>query len=154
MLSVFAQDLWAWVSKLVNNAVTAIGQLLQGVVNGIGNFLQQLLQPVFAIINAFFYFVQQLFTLVGLLFELLAGVFHVLFAFAGGLLATLTGISYNNSAPTLPGDVSGVFAHFQTVFGLLQLDNIAYVLHFAIWVFTAYIVVKMLGNFGMGGGGS
>lgn len=127
---------------------------MQGVVSAVANVLQQVFAPVFAIINAFFYFVQQLFTLVSLLFDLLVQVFHVLFAFAGGLVATLSGMTYNNSSPVLPSDVSGVFAHFQTVFGLLQLNNIAYVLHFAIWIFTAYIVVKMLGNFGMGGGNS
>ncbi len=154
MLSKFAQYFWGFLSNLWNGAMQFLGSLVQNLLNGIGSLLQALFKPIFDLITAIFYFIQQLVTMVELLFQLLVSVFHVLFSFIEGLLTTMLQLSYNNSSPVMPGDLRNDFTQMQPVFGLLQLDNLAYVLHFAVWLITAFAVVRMLGNFGSGGGGS
>lgn len=127
--------------------------LFQWLLNGITGFFQALFAPILAIINAFFYFVSQLTNLVVLLFQLLLQIAHVLLSFAIGLIRTFAGFSYNNGSPSLPLDVQDPFTHMNQALGLLQLDNVAYVLRFAVWLFVAVSVVRITSNFGMGGGG-
>lgn len=168
----FAQDLWQFFSHLLGSMTSAIGGFFQGTVNALGNVVlgaskwlagvlsdlfqgfANLFAPVLAgisyLIQGIGSFFTHLFTLIQLVFELLIQVFHVLFAFAGGFFSTIAGINYNDSTPTLPSDVTSAFANMQSIFSLLQLDTLAYVLHFAIWFFTAYAIIKMLGNFGVG----
>ena len=174
MLSTFAQDIWNFFSHLLGSLASAIGGFIQGAVNGIGSIifgglkwlagvisslfqaLGNLLAKVFSVIDyvvqGIVSFFSHVFTLIGLVFQLLVSVFHVLFSFADGLLTTVAGLTYDNSSPALPTDVSNAFSQMQPIFKLLQLDTLAYVLHFAVWFFTAWVVVKMLGNFGMLGG--
>lgn len=173
MLSTFAQDIWNFFSHLLGSFSSAIGGFIQGAVNGIGsviygaakwlagvfsslfqglgNFIGQIFAGINYLVQGILSFFTHVFSLIGLVFQLLVGVFHVLFAYADGLITTLSGLTYNNSSPTLPSDVSSAFQQMQPIFTLLQLDTLAYILHFAIWFFTAWAIVKMLGNFGMGG---
>ncbi len=172
MLS-FATHIWNFFHSLISSAVQAIGGFFQGLITSIGkmltaalqwlgslittafsalgNFISQLFAPLIYLVNGIIAFFTGVFTLIGLVFQLLVAVFHLLFSFADGLVSTLAGLSYSNGSPTLPSDVSSAFMQMQPIFKLLQLDNLAYVLHFAIWIFTAWSVVKMLGNFGIGG---
>ncbi|RIV28814.1 hypothetical protein D2Q93_02130 [Alicyclobacillaceae bacterium I2511] len=146
-----------WLAKTIGGffswLFSGIKQLVQWLMNGIASFFQALFAPILAIINAFFFFVEQLGVLLGLLFQLLLQVVHVLLAFAAGLFKTFTGLTESTSSPSLPADVSSPFAHMSTVLGMLQLDNLAYVLRFGVWMLTALAVVRMLGNFGLGGSG-
>ena len=174
MLSTFAQDIWNFFSHLLGSLASAIGGFIQGAVNGIGsvifgavkwlanaisslfqalgNMLGSLFSGINYLVQGIVSFFSHVFTLIQLVFQLLVSVFHLLFAFIGGLITTLSGMTYNNSSPSLPSDVSSAFTQMQPIFKLLQLDTLAYVLHFAVWFFTAWVVVNMLGNFGALGG--
>jgi hypothetical protein len=173
MLSDFAGKLWDWLKSLfsgLGNAISSglgwlgrkitdlfswlgglLWQLLQSLLDGIAAILKAIFKPIFDIIAAFFYFIGKLIYLLALLVQLIIQIVHVLLSFAWGLIKTLAGLSYSGGTVALPGGVAEPFSHMQPVLSMLQLDKLAYVLLFAVWLFTAYAVIKITGNFAGGG---
>lgn len=149
----FFKNLLSGLGQMFQSLLNGIGSFFQWLLNGIASFFQALFQPIFYLIQCVFLFFQELFTVLALLFELLMAIIHLLLSFAWGLIQTIAGLTYDNSSPTIPSSVSSPFQHIEAVFGLLQLDNVAYICKFAIWLMTAVTVVRMAGNFGLGAGG-
>ncbi|MCL6528297.1 MAG: hypothetical protein K6T57_15665 [Thermaceae bacterium] len=146
-------SLMSFLGGLFHSLLQGIGTLLQGLLNGIASVLRQIFSPIFAIVDAFFYFVSRLAQLLGLLVQLLIQVVHVLLAFAWGLLRTLIGLVWDQSTPQLPGSVSSPLSHMGQALGLLQLDKLADLLLFAVWILTAIAVIRIISSFSQGGGG-
>lgn len=172
MLADFASYLWNFLLGIVNSilgwfkdafsglydffssAFSGLEQffswLFQSLLNGIGSILQKIFQPIYDIITAIFHLISKLIDLLWLLLQLFGQIGRLIFAFVQGLFSTLSGLSYDGSTPSVDNNVSSTFSAIASVMQQLQLDNIAYLLLFAIWIFTAYTVVKMIGSFGGG----
>ncbi|MCL6593855.1 MAG: hypothetical protein K6T31_07755 [Alicyclobacillus sp.] len=175
MLADFAQRLWSFISGLFSGLYQAIsdsvggilgwlgtefgnlmgflGRLAQNILNGIADVLHQIFLPIFAIIDAIFYFIEKLTYLLALLVQLLIQVVHVLLAYCWGFIKTLTGLVYDQSSPQLPSSVYGPFSHMVTALQMLQLDKLADLLLFAIWISTAIGAIRIISTFSQGGGG-
>lgn len=169
MLSDFANFLWSFLGGLVNSVLSwfssafsglesflssifgslfsFLSGLIQSLLNGITNFLKWLFQPIFDLIAAIFHLVVKLIQLLGLLLDLFLQLGHVIIAFIQGLFATLAGLSYDGSTPSVDQVTSNTLTAMSGAFSILQLDNIAYILLFVIWLITAITVVRMVGNF-------
>lgn len=127
-----------------------LGMLGTFILNGIW----KLLQPLFDLIGAIFYFVYKLGVVLVKVIELVLGLARLLIGLTTGLFKTLAGLSYSGTAASpLPGAYTETIGQLQTIFTSLQFDKIAYVLTFGIWITTAIIALRLIGGM-RGGGGS
>lgn len=122
---------------------------LQWLLNG----LTALFRPVFDFLDAIGYFLYKLGVILYKVLELVVSLGKMLIGLGTGLLKTITGLSYTASAPSpLPSAYSEAVGNLQPIFAQLQLDKVAYLVTFAIWIMTAIITMRLIG--GMRGGGS
>lgn len=169
MLGDFAGKLWNFITGVVSTVLNWFGDafkglfsflgdlfssfekwlsgLLQSVVNAIATFLQHLFQPLLDLIGAIFHLIWKLIQMLGLLLMIFLQIGHVIIAMIEGLFRTLAGLTYNGSTPVLDANMSGAADAMTTGMSILQLDNIAYVCLFLIWMMTAVYVIRMIGNF-------
>lgn len=112
------------------------------------NGIWKLLQPIFDLIGMIFEFVYWIGVIAVLVVKLVFGVGKLLIGLVVGLFKTIFGLAYTGGGPSLPGSYSSVYAHLQPSLDRLQLDKIAYVLQFGIWIATAYLALRIIGRMG------
>jgi phage-related protein len=169
MLSDFAAKLWSFLVGLFHGTIQWFGDTFGKLFNFLGNLfsdlydfltgllqdfldalvtvLKKLFQPIFDLIEAIFHFVEKLFEFLWLLLQLFLQLGHLIIAFIEGLFDTLAGLNYDGSTPSLDSQMSGSVDVMNTAMSILQLDNASYICLFAVWIFTAVAVVKMIGKF-------
>jgi hypothetical protein len=125
-----------------------LGKLGLWILEGIG----KLLAPIFELIGAIFYFIYMLGVVLVKIILLVVGVGKLLLGVVAGLFMTIAGLSYSESAPVLPGSYQSAFDHLGGFIGGAQLDNVAYLLVFAIWLFTAFGAIRIIGAMRGGAG--
>ncbi|MBY9087515.1 hypothetical protein KIH86_25335, partial [Paenibacillus sp. HN-1] len=74
----------------------------------------------------------------------------LLMAFIKGIFATLAGFTYTPSTPS-NGQWTPIFHNVIDSLGPYQLDKIAYILLFCIWISTAYAAIRIIGSIRNGG---
>lgn len=168
MLSDFASYLWSFLVGIFNSVlswfqvvfgglfsllgdiytgmVNFLANLAQNFLNGLGKLLKDLFQPIYEFFAAIFHLVSKLVEFLGLLLQVFLQLGHIIIAFIEGLFNTLSGLSYDGSTPQLDSNMSQAVDAVSSTMQTLQLDNLAYVLLFMIWIFTAVSVVKMIGS--------
>jgi hypothetical protein len=116
--------------------------------------LYKLLQPIFDliyIILEFFYWIGVI--IVKIVFLVFA-VGRLLVGLITGLFSTILGLSYTGHGPTgMPNSYTAVNQHLSSILGALQLDKVAYLILFLLWIATGLTAMKIIGNM-RGGGGS
>lgn len=142
---------FGFLGNLFSNLFDFLSGLVQNALNALADFLQRLFQPVLDLIAAIFHLVEKLWQLLGLLFQLFISLGHLIVAFIQGLFSTLAGLSYSGQTPSgLDSNVMQASSAVTGVFSILQLDTIAYLCLFGVWIATAVMVVRMIGSFGGG----
>lgn len=144
-----------WLKDFFSNLFSAIldffsnlfGTLFQGLIN----FLKALFSPVLILIALIFYVIGKLGELVFLLFKVLLAIGRLLYQFVIGFFNTLQGLVWQPSTPS-HGSWSPMISEVFTALAPYQLDKIAYVIMFAIWIMTAYGAIKILSRSGGGEG--
>lgn len=138
----------------------AIGQgfnYLWGFLRDLGvwflNAIVWLLKPVFDLIGAVFYFLYKVGVVLVKVIEIVLALGKLLIGICTGLFKTITGLSFTGRPAIIPDSYNQVFAKIQPVFDTLQLDKVAYIITFSIWVFTAFTAMKIIGDM-RGGVGS
>lgn len=110
-------------------------------------------RPVLDLIDAIGYFLYKIGVILYKVLELVVSLGKLLIGLATGLIKTITGLSYSPNTPSpLPGAYSEAVGNLQPIFSQLQIDKVAYLVTFAIWIMTAIIAMRLIG--GMRGGGS
>lgn len=143
--------LFSYLGQLFSNLMDFLAGVVQNALNAMADFLQRLFQPVLDLIAAIFHLVEKLWQLLTLLFQLFLSLGHLIIAFIQGLFATLAGLSYSGQTPAgLDSNAMQAAGAVTGVFSILQLDTIAYLCLFAVWIATAVMVVRMIGSFGGG----
>ncbi|MMZ56018.1 hypothetical protein D1872_178940 [compost metagenome] len=112
-----------------------------------------LLQPLFDILNIIFQFIYWIGQIIFKIIQLVFGVGKLLIGMVAGLFRTLLGFGYTGKGATLPGSYAEVYANIRPYLNSLQLDKVAYIMQFSIWIFTAFMAIRIMGNM-KGGGGS
>lgn len=143
-----------WIKSFFGNA---IGTALQFISNLLGGFFQSLIdffklifRPVLMVVAILFYFIYKIGELIGEVFGFLLSVGKLIYAFVQGLFVTLAGLTWTPTTP-VHGTWSAMFENIFQGLEFYQLDVVAYILLFAIWIMTAISALKILSG-GAGGG--
>ena len=136
---------WTFAERLTQRVLSFFSSLLGGLFQALINFLKVLLRPLFVVIALIFYIIYKIAALAVSLISLFLYMGKLCLAFVKGIFATLAGFTY---APTTPsnGQWTPIFNNVMQSLGPYQLDKIAYILLFCIWVSTAYAVVRLIGS--------
>lgn len=147
-------DFLGWVQAFFGNLLAVsldyLGELLGWLFDGLIQLLKALFSPILIVIALIFYFLYKLAELVVMLFMVLLGIGKLLYAFIQGIIATFAGFVWT---PTTPDHGSWSYAFGQAFASLsdYQMDKVAYVLMFGIWIFTAFAAIRLLSGGGRGG---
>jgi phage-related protein len=143
-----------WISQFFQNLFTVslnfIKDLFSSLFNGLIEALKAIFMPVLVLIAFIFYFIYKLGELLIVLFQVLLSVGKLIYSFVMGLFKTLAGFVWTPMTPSHGSwsePIREVFAALEPY----QLNKIAYVLMFVIWIFTAVGVVKILSGRGIEG---
>lgn len=112
-----------------------------------------LFQPLFELIGAIFHLLYMLGVVLVKVLAVVLAVGKLLVGILTGLFKTIFGLSYSGSGVSLPDSYNSVFAKIMPIINSLQLDKIAYILVFGIWITAAFYAVKIIGEM-RGAGGS
>lgn len=120
-----------------------LGRLLTGLIQGIITVLKTLFRPVLILVAIIFYFVYKVAELFLALLSVMLAIARLLYSFVQGLIVTIAGFSWT---PTTPDHGSWSSAIGEVFDGLAyyQLDKLAYVLLFAIWIMTGVGAIRIL----------
>lgn len=136
-----------WISGFFQNVFGVVldflGELLGYLVQGLITVLKLLFRPIFVVIGLIFYILYKIGQLVLLLFKVLLAIGKLVYSFITGLIKTLVGITWTPSAPD-HGEWSSAIGQVFQALAPYQLDKIAYVLLFVIWMLTAWAAIKIL----------
>lgn len=135
--------IWGFFENLFSVVLGAISDLFGWLLNGLVNILKTIFKPIFILIAIIFYFLWKIAEIFILLFQVLLAIGKLLYSLVQGLIVTIAGLKWTPSTPdhgawTHP--ISNAFRGLE----LYQLDKIAYVLLFAIWIMTVLGALRIL----------
>lgn len=118
------------------------------------NGLTKLLQPIFDLIYIVLEFIYYLGVIIVKIVLLVFTIGKLLVGLIAGLFSTIIGFSYTGSGAStaLPSSYLKVIDHIRPALAILQVDKIAYLLQFTLWLFTAFMAIRIAGNMRGGGG--
>lgn len=108
--------------------------------------LSVLLSPVFELLAAIFYFVYMIGVILYKIVLIVLTIGKLLIGLLTGLFKTIFGLAPSSEVAVMPQAYHDVFAKLQPIFLTLQLDKVAYLLSFALWIFTAFVAVRIIGS--------
>lgn len=150
MIGSFLNWIGSFFQNLFQVTFRFLGDLFGSLFNGLFTLLRTLFSPVLILLAMIFYFLYQLGVLVVKLIAVILGVGKILFSLVKGIIATMAGFSWTPSTPNHGGQWVSIFSHMSEGLDNFQLQNVAYVLHFMIWIATAFAAIKIIGS--MSGG--
>lgn len=127
-----------------------LSRLFGGLFQGLINVLKIIFKPIFIVIALLFYFIYKLGELIVTLVLVLVAIGKLLYSFVIGLFNTFASLSYTPTSPPNHGSWSYAINQAFMSLEMYQLDKIAYVISFGIWVATAFGVIKILSARGGG----
>lgn len=133
--------------NLFSGGLSFIANLFGYLFQGLIDFLKLLFRPVLIVIALLFYFIYKLGELIVMLFMVLLSIGKLLYSFVMGLFRTLAGFVWTPTSPN-HGQWSSPIREVFTGLEPFQLDKIAYVMIFAIWIMTAWAAIRILSGRG------
>lgn len=137
-----------WIGSFFKNLFSVVlnflSNLLGGLFQGLINVLKFIFKPILALLAIIFYFIYKLAELVIALIMVLVAIGKLLYSFIIGLFNTIASFSYTPQAAPDHGSWSSTINQAFAALEHYQLDKIAYVISFAIWMATAFGVIKIL----------
>ncbi|WP_242291015.1 hypothetical protein [Bacillus cereus group sp. BfR-BA-01455] len=145
---------------IIGDAFKKLFGLLWEVIKWIGNLLYRLFKPVidvfmkvveviFALIDALLYFLYSIGLVVTKLFILIFQTAKLLWSLVVGFGKTLASLTY---IPHSPGNgFSSTIGKLFKIAEPMQLNSVAYILLFIIWLFTAVSAIKLVSSIRVGG---
>lgn len=141
---------FSWLGGLIWDAIQWLGRLLKNLFDALLELLLSFFEFIYALVDAFLYFLWQIGLLAAKLFMLFLELLKLIWAFIVGFGKTLASLSYTPSGSGGHG-YSAVIGQVFNAAAPLQLNVIAYILLFGIWLFTAVQVIKLLSGMRVGG---
>lgn len=117
--------------------------------------IYKLLQPLFDLIYILFEFIYWIGVIIVKIVVLVFAIGRLLVGLIAGLFSTIIGLNYTGTGSTgMPSSYTAVNQHISPILAALQLDKVAYLMLFMIWLVTGFTAMKIIGNMRGGGGGS
>lgn len=139
-----------WLGNLIWDAIVWLGELLRDLFDVLLDLLLAFFELIYALIDGLLYFLYMIGVLAVKLFMIFFELAKIIYSFFVGLGKTLASLSYTPQSSGGHG-YSQMIGQIFTAAEPLQLDVIAYVLLFIIWLFTAIQVIKLLSAIRVGG---
>ncbi|OIJ22053.1 hypothetical protein BKP45_05085 [Anaerobacillus alkalidiazotrophicus] len=143
-------DFFQWLGGLIWDAIVWLGELLGDLFNVLLDLLLSFFELIYALIDGLLYFLYMIGVLAVKLFMIFFELAKIIFSFFVGLGNTLTSLSYTPQSSGGHG-YSQMIGQIFNAMEPLQLNVVAYILLFIIWLFTAFQVIKLLSNIRVGG---
>lgn len=132
--------------NLIYDLTKFIADLFQGFIQAIINVLLGFFNVIYDLIRCVLYLIYKIGVLAVKLFQVLWEIAKLLYSFVVGLTKTVASLFYtpkNTGGHGYSETIGQVVSHL----GLLQMNVVAYILLFLIWIFVAITVIKILGTF-------
>lgn len=141
--------IFSGVYDFFSNLMTVVGEGISNMFAWLGqmiiDFLKILFAPILYIVGFIFYLIFKIGEIAVLLLNVLYQISMIFVSLIKGIFLTLAGLTYTpNTADH--GTWTSIFNNISDSYGLFQLDNVAYVLMFLIWISTAFIAVRTLAS--------
>lgn len=145
-------DFFSWLGQLIWDAIKWLGNLLKDLFYALMDLLLSFFEVIYALIDGLFYFLYNIGLIAVKLFLVFFEVAKLIFSFFVGFARTLASLFYvpRTSSGTGYSETIGKLFHALENAGL-QLNVVAYILLFGIWIFTAVQVIKLLSGLRVGG---
>lgn len=148
MIAELAQGIYDFFSGIFTNLFSFLGDLFSALFEGIKKVLDFLFEPILELIGSIFYFFEQLGYLIMAIINLFINLVTLFVSVMKGLFLTVIGLSYDGSSATLPDSYQKVFDNIQPALQIAQIDKLATLCLWALWVFFGVAIVKIIGSRG------
>lgn len=108
--------------------------------------LLKLLQPIFDLLGIVFEFIYWIGVIIAKVVHLVFSIGKLLIGLITGLFKTILGLGYTGGGRGLPSSYTNVYEHIRPALNTLQLDKVAYILQFTLWILTALMAARIIGN--------
>lgn len=146
----FLKDVADAMLSFLFTAFKWLGELLARLFQSLIDVLVSFFQVVYDLIRGILYFIYVIGLCVAKFFAILWEVAKLAWAFVQGISSTLSSIFFVPTTPDLTMGAghgySGIIGKIMSYTDVLQLDVIAYILLFGVWLFGAFGVVQILGS--------
>lgn len=138
------------VSDFAKYLFSLLTELFTWLLNG----LYTIIRPVIELVAGIFYFIYKIGVVLVKVLELVLMVARLLGGLVAGLFKTIFGFAYSGQPASLPGSYNAALGKIMPIInGSLQLDKVAYILIFGIWITTGFYALKIIGDLRGGVGG-
>lgn len=148
MLSRIFNPIYDFFKNLLAAGIRYLTQAFTWLLEKLFAFLKVLLMPFLIVIAIIFYFVFKLGQLVVTLITVLLAIGKLFYSLVQGLIKTLAGFTFTTTNAPDHGSWSSAMSQAFDGLASYQLDKLAYVLLFMVWIMTAYAAIKVLSSRG------
>lgn len=131
----FLYSLFEWLGDLLSN-------LFQALIDVLAAFFKVIYDVIYCVL----YLIYKIGVLIVKLFQIFWELAKLLVAFINGLVKTVASLFYTPTTSAGHG-YSAPMGKVMRNLDVLQLDVVAVILMFLIWIFTAFGVIKIIGSF-------
>ena len=143
-------DAFGKLFKVIWDGIKWVGNLLKNLFQGLVDIIVGFFLIIYALIDGLLYFLYKIGVLAVKLFILLFETAKLLWAIVVGFAKTLASLAYTPQTTSGTGYSDMLGKLFKNL-SVLQIDVIAYILLFVIWMFTAVGAIKLLSSIRVGG---
>lgn len=134
-----------WLYNMLYDLFAWLGDLLSRLIQSLINVLVSFFMVIYDLIKGLLYLLYMIGVCAAKLFVILWEVAKLIWAFIVGLTKTFDSVFFAPGAGSGHG-YSAMMGKAASGLGFLQLDVVAYILLFAIWLFGAFGVVRIFGS--------
>lgn len=145
MVGNILNSIYTFFQNLFNVVLSFLSTMFSNLFQGLINVLKTIFKPILILVALIFYFIYKLGELLVTLFLVFLAIGKLLYSFVMGLFRTLAGFVWT---PTTPqhGTWSASIGEVFTALEPFQLNKLAYLMLFAIWIMTAIAAIKILSS--------
>lgn len=132
------------------NVIKWIGNLIRNLFQGFIDVIIDFFEVMYALVDGLLYFIFKIAILAVKLFQIFFEIAKLIWALITGLSNTLVSLSYTPQTSSQTG-YSEILGTLFSNLSYLQIDVIAYILLFIMWMTTAVSAIKLLSSIRVGG---
>lgn len=145
------KNFFAKLFDVIWSAIKWLGELIAKLFKALLDLLLSFFKFIYQLVEAFLYFLYNVGLIAVKLFQIFFELGKLIISFFVGLGRTLQSLVYTPTSSGGHGYSETIGKVFNAAAGPLQLNVIAYILLFGIWLFTAIQVIKLLSSIRVGG---
>lgn len=145
MIAELASGIYDFFADFFTKLLSFLASCFSGLFEGIKSLLVFLFEPLLILIATIFYFLYKLGLLIIAVFKFLYSLVVIMFSVMKGLFVTLIGLTYNGTKVNLPPRYQEVVDNMQPAMELLQINKVAVICLWIVWIFVAVAIVRIVG---------